>query len=204
MEKDSNETYKTKYYDGAVKSTVPSSMEFVNKLNLLNDLTEEQNLESAKQPKLVGSLFSKRIYVDYFDQFPTHTHKPPVNDDNTNNTKANTAVKTSNTESTNEQDGGFFTVYYVPLPPDEKKEKQSSEIDESQAHSVMHLSNQQSLDMSKDIKPIVHLLAMKGNNEATPSTKGTNKFQSTGQINIFENLYRFVLGGVSGSKVRIN
>lgn len=144
-----------------------------------------------------------RVYVDYFEQFPTQSYA-------TETAVEKTDIKITNQPNPNQQESSvqekcsMFTVYHAPLPmTDEAQEKYKSDIsiENSTPHSIIHISQSQPKEIRNPIKRVIQYMAMPWKSSGlAPINDNPNQRQTTEQ-QLYENLYRFVLGGVSGSKV---
>lgn len=142
------------------------------------------------------------VYVDYFDRFPTQPRQERRQKDNkeVKDTKALHHPVIDPTQC------NVFTVYYVPLPKSETSEhrEDTDDITTTHPHSVFYSPCQQpspSELSSQAKKTFVNFIEMKGDKGAVVTPVPPSSFQSP-EMQFLENLYRFVLGGISGSKVQ--
>lgn len=219
LEEDSNKYLKTTYH--SIDCFDANSRDYLNEIELPKITSDFSNSSLDKyspntgviQPDLVGGFFSKnaseeRIYVDFFDRFPTQTHKPPPPPppipEEKDTKEVNNQMNVNRQECTNHPNCNVFTVYYVPLPiPDTKQDGETNDPDKSQPHTIFYTSNPNNPfnNTNNPINGFVHVLSMPGQTAATSSNNDNNHNQQSTKMQFLENMYRFVLGGVSGSKV---
>lgn len=144
------------------------------------------------------------VYVDYFDRFPTQPRQERRQKDNKEEKETTKAVHHPVKEPSQYN---VFTVYYVPLPKIKTCDKRE-ETDDTKAahpHSVFYSPCQQpspSELSSQAKKTFVKFIEMKGDMGAPVPPVPPSSGQSP-EMQFLENLYRFVLGGISGSKVQL-
>lgn len=200
--------------DGSAEVDQPVLTMFVGKDCILKSGPPESqpNYEELKanhrkirqRPDLLGGLFSRnqqqdRVYVDYFDRYPaqSYTPPPPPRADAVVDPKKVNALATkdqqSSSDARNQPDCNVFTVYYVPLPT-------PADMPSTSPHAIIHTSAPKPNEDAAPEKNSLRFVSMECAAQNEHRDHHQHHHQST-EMQFLENLYRFVLGGVSGSKV---